>query len=243
MIRTGHPQDQTSRTSWFGSHRRRWVALLGCGLVIAASLLAYRFVVMRASLRDSLAHGRLKQIALALHNYHHDFGRFPPAVVYDANGTALHSWRALISPYLDLSGHQKYDFGESWNSSANAQLRNATVACFTAQRNKEIVRGATNFVAVVGPGTIWDEKRPSRGRPATAEPLIMVVEFEQSDINWLEPRDISTTEIRSGLVARFNTDHVNFVTANGRIGTLFDNHIVIRNSEADLLRTWMGAEK
>ncbi|MBT6498149.1 MAG: DUF1559 domain-containing protein, partial [Planctomycetaceae bacterium] len=43
----------------------------------------------------------LKQIMLAMHNYHEDFGSFPPAVVTDDNGHPMHSWRVLILPYLD----------------------------------------------------------------------------------------------------------------------------------------------
>ncbi|MEZ6144785.1 MAG: DUF1559 domain-containing protein [Planctomycetaceae bacterium] len=42
----------------------------------------------------------LKQIMLALHNYHDDFGTFPPAYTVDENGKRMHSWRTLIWPYL-----------------------------------------------------------------------------------------------------------------------------------------------
>src|SRR5262249_48970443 len=38
----------------------------------------------------------LKQIALAMHNYHDVNGAFPPAAIYDKNGKPLLSWRVLI---------------------------------------------------------------------------------------------------------------------------------------------------
>jgi hypothetical protein len=43
----------------------------------------------------------LKQVALALHNYHDREGRFPPAVVRHRDGRPLYSWRVLILPYME----------------------------------------------------------------------------------------------------------------------------------------------
>ena len=37
----------------------------------------------------------LKQIAIALHSYHEQYGSLPPAYVADANGRPMHSWRVL----------------------------------------------------------------------------------------------------------------------------------------------------
>src|SRR6478672_5330638 len=52
-------------------------------------------------------HGRmacsnhLKQIGIALQNYHDVYGSFPPAYVADANGRPMHSWRVLILPFAE----------------------------------------------------------------------------------------------------------------------------------------------
>ena len=43
----------------------------------------------------------LKQIALAMHNYHDVHRTFPPAYQADASGKPLLSWRVLILPYLE----------------------------------------------------------------------------------------------------------------------------------------------
>src|SRR5271163_108233 len=42
----------------------------------------------------------IKQIAVALHNYHDTYGSFPPAYVADETGKPMHSWRVLILPFL-----------------------------------------------------------------------------------------------------------------------------------------------
>src|SRR5262245_19381933 len=66
----------------------------------------------------------LKQIALALLNYQDRYGYLPPAIVADANGKPLHSWRVLILPFLGGEDvYAKYDFNEPWNGPNNSRLQ------------------------------------------------------------------------------------------------------------------------
>ena len=51
--------------------------------------------------RRSQCKNNLKQIGLALHNYHEKYQAFPPAYTVDATGKPLHSWRTLILPFVD----------------------------------------------------------------------------------------------------------------------------------------------
>src|SRR5271168_5107175 len=44
----------------------------------------------------------LKQLALAMHNYHDQYGSFPPAYIADKNGRPMHSWRVLLLPFLEF---------------------------------------------------------------------------------------------------------------------------------------------
>ena len=44
----------------------------------------------------------LKQLALAMHNYHDKYGSFPPAYIADKNGRPMHSWRVLLLPFLEF---------------------------------------------------------------------------------------------------------------------------------------------
>src|SRR5438034_4458712 len=45
----------------------------------------------------------LRQLGIAMHEYHDVHGRFPPAAVYSKDGRPLYSWRVLLLPYLDQS--------------------------------------------------------------------------------------------------------------------------------------------
>src|SRR5438445_2885649 len=44
---------------------------------------------------------QLRQIALALHNYHDTHGTLPPAAVRGPDGRPLYSWRVLLLPFID----------------------------------------------------------------------------------------------------------------------------------------------
>jgi hypothetical protein len=65
----------------------------------------------------------LKQIALAMHNYHDAIGAFPPAAVCDKKGKPQLSWRVLILPYLDQETlYKQFKLDEPWDSENNKKL-------------------------------------------------------------------------------------------------------------------------
>ena len=65
----------------------------------------------------------LKQIALAMHNYHSIYNRFPPAAIADKNGKALLSWRVAILPYIEEHElYKQFKLDEPWDSETNKKL-------------------------------------------------------------------------------------------------------------------------
>src|SRR5208282_3843573 len=62
----------------------------------------------------------LKQIALALNNYHEANDCFPPAYVADKSGKPSYSWRVLILPYLEYDSlYRMCDLTQPWDSPKN----------------------------------------------------------------------------------------------------------------------------
>lgn len=139
----------------------------------------------------------LKLIGLALHTYHDAYKCFPPAYVADEHGTPMHSWRVLLLPFLEQQAlYDEYRFDEPWNGPNNIRLADRVVELFNcASENRKANREGTtmtNYVAVIGERTIW----PGRDAitlddiPDGAEQTIAVVEIADSDIHWMEPRDL-----------------------------------------------------
>lgn len=141
----------------------------------------------------------LKQIGLALHNYHDVYGSFPPAYIADKNGQPMHSWRVLILPFAEQKPlYDLYRFDEPWDGPNNRKLHTqypayfCCPACYGKQPKFE-----TNYLAVVGPQTMWPGTQSvnlSKITDGTANTL-MVVEVANSGIHWMEPRDLHVTQM------------------------------------------------
>ncbi|APZ94979.1 DUF1559 domain-containing protein [Fuerstiella marisgermanici] len=58
----------------------------------------------------------LKQIGLALHNYHDVYEAFPPAFTVNSDGHPLHSWRTLILPFMEQQAlYDSIDLSKPWS--------------------------------------------------------------------------------------------------------------------------------
>jgi hypothetical protein len=73
-------------------------------IAAAIAIVGVGYVLMRrsASQKTEAMHcaNHLKQVALAIANYHSTYGRLPEAAILDDQGIRIHSWRAAITPYL-----------------------------------------------------------------------------------------------------------------------------------------------
>jgi prepilin-type N-terminal cleavage/methylation domain-containing protein len=90
---------------------------------------------VRAAANRIRCANNLKQLGLALHNYHDANGYFPPGVVADTSDlrNGKHSGLAFLLPYIEQQPlFQRYDFASSWKAPVNltaAQVRVATFLC------------------------------------------------------------------------------------------------------------------
>jgi hypothetical protein len=86
---------------------------------------AYTAAVKRAQTAAASAQStnNLKQIGLAMHNYHDANGNMPPAAVCDKKGKPQLSWRVLILPYIEEEAlYKKFKLDEPWDSENNKKL-------------------------------------------------------------------------------------------------------------------------
>ena len=153
--------------------------------------------------RRSPCKNNLKQIGLALHNYHDKYGSLPPAYIADENGKPMHSWRVLLLPFLDLQSlYQKYRFDEPWDGPNNIKLLDEFPDAFRCpnETKKNGRLRTTSYVAVVGDETIWPNQQSTRLEDITSQDgstyTIAVVEIANSTISWTEPRDLVFDDLK-----------------------------------------------
>jgi prepilin-type processing-associated H-X9-DG protein len=98
----------------------------------------------------------LKMISLAMHNFHTNHDRFPPAVMYGPDGKPWHSWRVLLLPYLEEAPlYSTYDFSQPWDSPKNKALIAQMPAVYRDPINGDENRSFTNYGALVAANAIF----------------------------------------------------------------------------------------
>jgi hypothetical protein len=169
-----------------------WLLSASCLSVMRASGLALKL--------EMVCVHNMKQIALALHQYEQHYGSLPPAYIPDAQGKPMHSWRVLILPFMEYEAlYKQYDFSEPWDGPNNRKLHDVTLpeySCPCDPRDNRC-QGMTSYVAVTGEATAWPGPRGARLSHIRdgAEKTILLVEMANSGIHWLEPRDLSFSDM------------------------------------------------
>ena len=189
---------RSSESMWRAAAIVFLILLCGCCLL---ALLLPAVSTAREAARRARCINNLKQIMLALHNYHDDHGCFPPAYIADKNGRPMHSWRVLILPYIEQEVlYKEYDFSEPWDGPNNRKLAQVPVSAYFCPSSASSMTNSS-YVAVVGPKTAWPKDKAINFKeiPDGASNTIMLVEIADSGINWMEPRDLSFEEALGGI--------------------------------------------
>jgi prepilin-type processing-associated H-X9-DG protein len=157
--------------------------------------------------RRSSCKNNLRQISLALLNYHDEFSCFPPAGIADKTGRPLHSWRVLILPYLDRADlYNAYRFDEPWDGPNNIRLGRYIPSVYKCPSETDVQNPddpCTSYVAVVGPRSMWPEKETVRLADAAdgSSRTLHVAEVRESGIHWMEPRDLHVVQMSQAINA------------------------------------------
>lgn len=130
---------------------------------------------------------------MAVANYHDSNGHFPPPYLAGPDGRPWHSWRVLILPFIEQNAlHKEYDFAEPWDGPKNRRLADRMPRLFRFHAGVEPTGTTTNYLAVVGPETVWPGTKKVGFSAAAdgASTTILVVENLGAGVHWMEPRDL-----------------------------------------------------
>lgn len=172
------------------------LAVLGVGFLFCCGGVGALFFLGRGQVQlaanRNLATNNLRQIGLALHNYHETYGMFPPAVVNDENGRPLYSGRVLLLPFMEQAGlFQAFDKSKAWDSPENYAVSQASILAFQDPANTTGSPARADLVFVTGPGTTFDGVKAARFADIHdgLSQTIGVVETNAGPDSWAAPGD------------------------------------------------------
>lgn len=173
------------------------LCVVGALLFVLIGLMLPAVRTARPAARRMQCANNLKQISLALFNYHEKFRSFPPAFTVDDDGNRLHSWRTLILPFMEQSAlYDTIDLSVPWSDPVNHEATKSTVPAFHCpESNIESV--FTRYLAVVGENCPWHPTfRKSLSDFIGAEHrLAIVIEAPDRDaVHWMSPDDYSESQ-------------------------------------------------
>lgn len=167
-------------------------ALCALCAVMCLCVLPEFFRFAPGAARRAQCSSNLRQIAIAVHNYHDEYGCLPPAYTVDAKGKPLHSWRTLILPYLEQQLlYDQIDLSKPWDDPANQAIQDAKLSVYRCP-SVQIPHTQTTYLAVVAPGGCFLPTESRRFSEITdgAAATIMVVEVDaENAVPWMSPVD------------------------------------------------------
>lgn len=193
------PTDPAADAQIRTPHHNRGITLIEVIVCIGIiGLLVALFLPFPRSAREAARRNsclnNLKQIMLALHNYHDVYQTFPPVHTVDAEGKPLHSWRTLILPYLEEGQlYKKIDLSNPWDDPANADACKTKIS--TYQCPSSTVEGnQTTYLAIVALDGFFhpsESRRLSDITDGTSKTIAVIDVPSDRSVPWMSPHDAS----------------------------------------------------
>ena len=138
----------------------------------------------------------LKQLGLAMHNYHEKHQSFPPAASVSKDGRKLLSWRVHLLPFLD--GQKLYDqfhLDEPWDSTHNKKLIEQMPGMFASPLAPPHLKAKwlTTYLAPIAKGTILASPTGAAIRDikdGTSNTILLVEANADHAVIWTKPDDL-----------------------------------------------------
>ena len=175
------------------------------GMTVLVAVLLPSVPSAREASRRMQCFNNLKQIMIAVHTYHDEFGKLPRPISTNRDKIEV-SWRIVMAPYLDLRHiSDPYDRAQPWDSAANqrvARARPSTLLCpsNTTERDDQ-QRYFTAYSIPVGPDAPFSNAEPRRMADFAkgTSNIIGLVEACGRNIVWTQPADVDLTTLPIGV--------------------------------------------
>ena len=156
----------------------------------------------------------LKQLGLAMHNFHDVYKSFPPHASYSKKGKPMLSWRVYVLPFLEGEAlYKQFHLDEPWDSEHNKKLI-AKMPKFFADPSGQVKKpGMTRFVAPINREGHFHGK-PEGVRFAditdgTSNTIMLVEAAPEKAVIWTKPDDLAV-DLKDPLKGLFAKDAKGF---------------------------------
>ena len=206
-----------------------FVGMFCCtGILIALLLPAVQQA--REAARRTQCKNNLKQIGLAMHNYHDTFGMFPAAHLNDSQDKPRLSWRVSILPYVDQAPlYNIYNFNDAWDGPSNARIASTPIPLYICPSYTSTNMTTTCYVAISGDHTVMGAGKciPFKEIKDGTSNTLMVVEACGMNIPWIKPQDLDENAVtRVGDPNGISSKHVggaHALMADGSVRFISEN--------------------
>jgi hypothetical protein len=165
------------------------------GLCIGGLILATGGI--RSAANRAKSHNNMRQLGLAMHNYHSTYDSFPPANLGSQPGRPQLSWRVAVLPYVEEDFlYRRFDQNAGWDAPQNKPFAQSMPRLFVHPEQELPTRSErTHYQVVVGPDTLFEAGSPHRISEAIrgTSNTIMMVEATEPVI-WSKPQDVNYSE-------------------------------------------------
>lgn len=196
---------------------------------VGAALLLPAVQQAREAARRSQSKNNLKQIGLAMHNYHDTYRTFPAAANADKNGKKLLSWRVHILPFVEqVQLYQQFHLDEPWDSEHNKKLIAQIPPVYVHPNHADLAKeGKTVYLVPTGEGTVFDGNEGTgiaKITDGTSNTILAVEAHREAAVIWTKPDELVVDfknplkNLKSALVGGF---HV--LLCDGAVRFISDN--------------------
>lgn len=192
---------------------------LVCGGVLVALLLPAVSAARNAA-QAMQTSNNLKQVGLAVHNYHSAYRQLPAAAATDAAGNPIWSWRVALLPFVEEQGTwQEWQQDQAWNSGVNASLWVPMPRAYASPREANPASDQSHFFAVQHPrGMMSGEAGLSFADVSDGlANTILAVYLPGRATSWAAPQEISLAELQAEFANVSPNDPIQVLFGDGAV--------------------------
>lgn len=190
---------------------------------VAAGMLLPAVQKVREAASRAQGMNNLKQMALAMHNFHAAFGHLPAAAITDKAGKPLLSWRVAILPFVEQETlYREFKLDQPWDSPHNIQLLKKMPKIYQRVGVSRDGDTETYYRVFTGPQAPFDLRKRRRFADFTdgTSNTMLIVEAAQP-VPWTKPDELVYDPQKPvPALARFSPAGTIVCLADGSVRTL-----------------------